>query len=101
MRFPMLMLATSIAMLVGCGVDRELRKVQPPTVVTKVVEKRVDLPTWATEEIVIPNPVDGKVRSLIDSHNDRGAWLQYVNCRSKLIKKVQAGEEVNIKDCTQ
>lgn len=99
MRLPILLVV--LLLHAGCKSDEGLNRVQPPTVVTKIVEKRVDLPTWATEQIIIPLPVDGKVRSVIDSHSERGAWLQYVNCRSRLIEKVQAGENVNIKDCSK
>lgn len=90
-----------LVLLAGCQTDRELRKVQPPQVVTKIIEVPLDLPLWATEQIVIPQPADGRVQELIDSNNARGEWLKYVNCRSKLIQKVEAGEKVNIKDCTQ
>lgn len=90
-----------LLVLAGCSSTADLRKVQPPQIVTKIVEVQVNLPTWATEQIVKPMPASGLVGDLRDSNTARGAMLDYVNCRSKLIVKVQAGEKINIKDCGQ
>jgi hypothetical protein len=87
--------------LAGCGktIDSQLRDVQPPQIVTKVVEKRVDLPTWATEQLPNVAPADKSLKALVKANNARADTVDYANCRSRLIEKVQRGEKVDPKDC--
>lgn len=97
----MRMLIVPLLVLVGCSTQRELARVQPPQVVTKVIEVRVKLPTWATQEVPKATPATGKVGDLRESHSARGEALDYVNCRSLLLRKIEAGEKVSIKDCAK
>lgn len=94
---------TSIAIalaLVGCKTtEQQVRDVQPPRVVTKVVEKTIDLPKWATEPVPNKAPSDKSVEAVVKANNARAGTLDYVNCRSRLIEKVQAGQKVDPKEC--
>ena len=96
-------LAPLIALaLVGCAsTEKSLRDVQPPTVVTKVVETRVKLPSWATEQVPNRAPVDKSVEAIVKANNARADTLDYVNCRSRLIERVQAGEKVDYLACVK
>lgn len=94
-------LAALIALaLAGCQTtEGALRDVQPLTVVTKVVEKRVDLPAWATEPLPNTAPADKSVEAVVKANNARAETIDYANCRSRLIQRVQAGEKVDAKEC--
>jgi hypothetical protein len=92
----------ALAALAGCAsTEKSLRYVQPPTVVTKVVETRVKLPSWATEPVPNKPPVDKSVESIVKANNARADTLDYVNCRSRLIARVQAGEKVDHLECVK
>ena len=97
------LIALALALLAGCGktTERALRDVQPPKTVPVVVKQTIRLPSWATAEIPNPPPRDGKVRTLIESNDARGAKVDYANCRSRLIERVQNGETVDPKECAQ
>jgi len=98
MRNQAALIALAAATLPAC-VGPLARDVQPPKTVTVVVERTVRLPAWATEQIPNPAPRDGKVRSITESNDARGAKLDYVNCRSRLIERLQSGEVVDRKAC--
>jgi len=90
----------TLVTLAGCGsLQKSLREVQPPTVVKEVVETRVKLPSWATEPLPNQPPVDKSVESIVKANNARADTIDYANCRSRLIERVQAGEKVDRKEC--
>ena len=103
MRHSTALIALALALLAGCGktTEQALRDVQPPKTVPVVVKQTIRLPAWATAEIPNPPPKDGKVRSITESNDARGAKLDYANCRSRLIERVQNGETVDPKECAQ
>lgn len=79
--------------------ERVLAEVQPPVVVTKVVEKRIPLPAWATEPLPNQPPADGTVEALKNANNRRADLVDYANCRSRLLIQLDKGEKVSGKEC--
>lgn len=70
-----------------------------PEAVTVIVERYKPLPNWATEQLPKPMPENGQVQSHLKSENARGEIIDYANCRSVLLVKLDKGEAVNKKDC--
>ena len=70
-----------------------------PEAVTVVVERYKPLPFWATEELAKPTRENSQVQSYLKSENARGEIIDYANCRSRLLIKLDKGEAVNKKDC--
>ncbi len=89
-------------LLAGCPgpVERTLSKVQPPKTVRVVVEKPRDLPDWATAPMDKPMPAATTVEATVKSHNARGAIIDYVNCRSALIRRIEKGEKIDRNTCS-
>lgn len=87
--------------LSGCGktTEQALRDVQPPKVVTKVVETYRPLPDWATEELPNQPPADKSVEALVKANNARAGTIDYANCRSRLLKALDGGKKVDPKEC--
>ncbi len=72
---------------------------QPPKVVTKVVDRYRDIPSWATEQVSNPPPASQKMGDIAASNDSRGHTLDYVNCRSRLLERLGKGEEVSPREC--
>lgn len=86
-------------LLPACSTERALRKVQPPKVVTKVVEVYKPLPDWAVKPLPNVPPKDSTVESLVKANNARAETLDLANCERRLLAKIDKGEPVNPKDC--
>lgn len=88
-------------LLAACGsqTERQLSKVQPPQVVTKVVETFRPLPSWATEQLPNVPPKDGTVESLKNANNARADTIDRANCERRLLVKIEKGEKVDAKAC--
>lgn len=85
--------------LSACGTQRALTKVQPPRVVTKVVEVYKPLPAWATAPLPNQPPADSTVESLVRANNARAATLDMANCERRLLARIDKGEKVDRKAC--
>lgn len=85
--------------LSACGPERNLRRVQPPKVVTKVVEVYKPLPAWATAPLPNQRPQDSTVESLVRANNARAATIDMANCERRLLAKIDKGEKVDRKSC--
>lgn len=83
--------------LTGCAT----RAPNVPKQVTVVVEKFKPLPAWATDPLAKPEPADGTVGARLHSHEARGAVIDVANCHRLLLKKLDAGEAVDPKECAQ
>ena len=94
-----LALAALCALTACTTTQGQLSRVQPPQVVTKVVEVYRPLPTWATDPLPRPAPANGTVRAVVDSHGARGDVIDLANCHRRLLRKVQQGEAVQAQDC--
>lgn len=70
-----------------------------PKTVTIVVKEFRPLPTWATEQVKKATPSNGTVGEHLKSEDARGNTIDYVNCRSLLLQKLDKGETVDKKDC--
>lgn len=70
-----------------------------PEQVDVIVEKYRDLPTWATEPLVKPAPIDGTVEARIRSEEARGVIVDLANCHRRLLTKLDNGEAVDEKEC--
>jgi hypothetical protein len=46
-------------------------------------------------------PVDGTVRSLLIANDQRAATLDFANCRSRLLARLDKGETVSSKECSK
>lgn len=82
-------------------VERALVKLQPPVVVTKVVEKYKPLPTWATEQLPNTPPANSTIEALKDANNRRADTVDFANCRSRLLIQLDKGEKVTGKECSR
>jgi hypothetical protein len=67
--------------------------------VTVVVEKFKPLPEWATAQLPNAAPVDGTVRAVLLSNDQRAATIDYANCRSRLLVRLDKGEKHDLKEC--
>ena len=96
-----LFLIAAAVLLAACGskTERELRKVQPPQVVTKVVERFRPLPSWATEQLPNKPPANGTVEALKDANNARADTIDLANCQRRLLVRIEKGETVDAKTC--
>jgi hypothetical protein len=94
-----LLLAVTLLPTLGFGSCQPRPNV--PKQVTVVVEKRVPIPAWATDPLVKPQPTDGTVGARNRSHDARGAVIDVANCHRLLLKKLDAGETVDPKECAQ
>ena len=87
----------AFALLAACRTTPE-----PPTVpetVTVVVERYRDMPEWATDPLPTPQPVDGTVGALLDSHEARGSVNGLANCHRRLLRQLDRGEDVRPDAC--
>lgn len=95
-----ILLLLVLAMTACAGpVERALTKVQPPVVVTKIVEKAIDPPAWATVPLPNEPPRDGTVEALKDANNRRADTIDRANCERRLLLKASRGEQVTGKEC--
>lgn len=80
--------------LTGCATVPKV-----PETVTVVVERYKPLPDWATAPLEKPMPKNGQVQSHLASGNARGEIIDYANCRSMLLIKLDKGQTVDRADC--
>lgn len=74
-------------------------KVDMPDVVRVSVPVREPAPSWATDPLPKPEPVDGSVGARAQSEHDRGLIIDLANCHRRLLKRIDAGETVDRKEC--
>jgi hypothetical protein len=77
------------------------RRPNVPRQVTVVVEKFKPLPAWATDALAKPEPADGTVGARNRAFEARGLAIDVANCHRLLLKKLDAGETVDPKECAQ
>jgi hypothetical protein len=94
-----LLLAIALLPALGFGSCQPRPNVPKQVIVT--VEKFKPIPTWATDPLVKPEPADGTVGARNRSHDARGAVIDVANCHRLLLKKLDAGEAVDPKECAQ
>lgn len=94
-----LVLIALIASMAGCASTPKVPEV--PKVATVVIEKPKKLPDWATAILPNPQPENGTVGALETNRNARGFIIDYVNCRSLLLLRLDRGEAVDAKECEQ
>jgi hypothetical protein len=94
--FAVLLVVLAIVGLSGCATTPNV-----PKQVVVTVEKFKPLPAWATDPLAKPEPVDGTVGARMRSHEARGAVIDVANCHRLLLKKLDAGESVDPKECAQ
>lgn len=70
-----------------------------PEKVTVIVERYKPLPAWATEQLQKPVRADGRLESVLGNENARGEVIDFANCRSRLLIKLDKGDTVDKKDC--
>jgi hypothetical protein len=87
------------ALLAATGCQRFVAKPNIPQTVTVVVEKFKPLPEWATAQLPNAAPVDGTVRALLLSNDQRAATIDYANCRARLLSRLDKGEKPDLKEC--
>jgi hypothetical protein len=90
-----------IALAILPGGQRFVATPNVPTTVTVVVEKFKPLPEWALAQLPNAAPVDGTVRSLLIANDQRAATLDFANCRSRLLARLDKGETVSSKECSK
>lgn len=86
--------ALIVLALAGCATTSG-----PPQVVTRTVEVFKPLPAWATETLPNDRPASGRVGDIVSTNNRRAEWLDYANCRSRLLRQLDDGNEVDPKAC--
>lgn len=91
-----LTLALALAALAGCKTVPDV-----PSVVHVPVETFRPLPSWATEALPKPVPVDGTVEARIRSEHARGTVIDLANCHRRLLARIDKGEAVDEKECRQ
>jgi hypothetical protein len=86
-----------LVVLSGCG------QVRPsvPQQVTVVVEKFKPLPAWAKRRLPKPVAASGTVRAHLENEDARGGVIDVANCRAALLERLDAGEQVDEKECLQ
>lgn len=94
--FVVLLVVLAVVGLTGCATAPNV-----PKQVTVIVEKRVPLPAWATDPLTKPEPVDGSIGARVRSHEERGITIDIANCHRRLLKKLDAGDAVDPKECAQ
>jgi hypothetical protein len=70
-----------------------------PKTVTVVVERYKPLPTWATKQVAKPMPATDMVGDRLTDENARGAVIDFCNCITGLLAKLDAGQPVKLDDC--
>ncbi len=90
-------IALILLSLLGC--QRFVSKPNVPQTVTAVVEKWRPLPLWALAPLPNAAPVDGTVRALLIANDQRAATLDYANCRTRLLARLDKGETPDPKEC--
>lgn len=92
----LIFLLVCMTLMTGC-----LEGVKPniPEQVIVTVEKYKPLPTWATDQLIVPMPADGTVGARLETNNKRGLTLDIANCHRRLLAKLDRGETVNDKEC--
>jgi hypothetical protein len=94
-------LAAILITLALPGCQRFVAKPNVPQTVTVTVEKWRPLPLWALAPLPNAAPVDGTVRALLIANDQRAATLDYANCRSRLLARLDKGETVSTKECSK
>ena len=89
-----LAMAIFSALMGGCASTPTI-----PETVTVTVEKYKPLPAWATETLPLPMPGNGTVGEYLKSNDARGGVIDYANCRSSLLVRLDKGEAVSKEDC--
>jgi hypothetical protein len=70
-----------------------------PEQVEVIVEKYRDLPSWATDQLVVPHAIDGSVGARVQSEKERGVTIDLANCHRRLLAKLDKGEAVDKREC--
>jgi hypothetical protein len=94
MKYALIALALALP---GC--QRFVAKPNSPQTVTVVVEKFKPLPEWATAQLPNAAPVDGTVRAVLLSNDQRAATIDYANCRARLLSRLDKGEKPDLREC--
>jgi hypothetical protein len=94
MKYALILIALALP---GCQLF--VAKPNIPQTVTVVVEKFKPLPEWATAQLPNAGPVDGTVRALLLSNDQRAATIDYATCRARLLSRLDKGEKPDLKEC--
>jgi hypothetical protein len=94
--FAGLLVLLAVVGLTGCATAPNV-----PKQVIVTVEKFKPLPAWATDPLAKPEATDGSVGARVRSEAERGITIDLANCHRRLLKKLDAGETVDPKECAQ
>lgn len=94
-----LIFAVAVITLTGCVSDGAEKLPELPKTNTVVIERTKEYPAWAVEKVPIYQPANGRVEEQLKAKDARGAMLEYVNCRSELLRRHGIGEDVNPEEC--
>lgn len=75
------------------------RRPNVPKQVTVVVETFKPLPAWATEALPKPVATDGTVGARVRSEDARGHVIDLANCHRRLLRRLDAGQAVDRREC--
>ena len=89
-------LAATLA-LAACSTTPQMPEV--PQTVNVVVKEYRPWPSWMTDPLPEHVPASQAVGALLGSGNARLETIRAENCRKTLARRMNAGEEVNRKDC--
>lgn len=98
MRTLVLILATLL--LAGCPLEQVVRSdARPPKIATVTVTEHEKTPSWATDDLLIPHRTDDSVGAHLRNEDAQDAVLELAQCHRRLLRRMDAGEKVNPKEC--
>lgn len=91
-----IVLILTALMLAGCPLAQTVR---PPKVVTVTVTEHEKLPSWATDPLPRPHRANDTVGEHLRNETAQDAVLDLADCHRLLLRRMDAGEKVNSKEC--
>lgn len=70
-----------------------------PQKVMVTVREYKPLPAWAVAPLIKPEPADATVGARLKANDSRGVLIDYANCRSELLARLDRGETVMPEEC--
>lgn len=83
--------------LVGCRSAPEVPEV--PEQVEVVVEKLIPVPSWATDDLPVAQRSNDSVREHLRVEEANTGLLRVANCHRRLLRRLNAGEQVDPEEC--
>lgn len=88
-----------LTMMVVAGCKTTCPIPEQPKVVRVPVDRYIPLPAWATKPLPVDAPKANTPEEAVRLASSRLETIRLANCRAALLRKLEAGEKANPKEC--